>query len=99
LSEFNEALTETISQMEIGRTDVVTRPGYRGPFMGPLYSHKAVEKFQRYQTMAHRESKQTLLWGKALETPTKGYFVTPGAHLLQEFDNNSAYQGNVLFCP
>jgi succinylglutamic semialdehyde dehydrogenase len=67
--------------------------------MGPLYSEKAVEKFLRFQTMAGRESDKTLLWGKALEGEGRGYFVTPGIHYLNKFDNSTAYQANVLFSP
>ena len=66
--------------------------------MGPVYSKKAVEKFLRFQTMAHREARQTLKWGKAIENDG-GYFVSPGVHHIDKFEPNSAYQGNVLFCP
>jgi acyl-CoA reductase-like NAD-dependent aldehyde dehydrogenase len=49
--------------------------------------------------MANRESEKTLLWGRSMESMPHGNFVTPGIHHLTRFDNNSAYQGNVLFCP
>jgi len=96
LDEFNKKLVETFSKIKIGRTDL---DGDDQPFMGPLYSKKAVEKFLRFQTMANRESDKTLLWGKALENSDGGHFVRPGIHLLSNFDNNNAYQFNILFSP
>lgn len=93
LPRFTEALTEAFKRVPVGPTD-----GDADPFMGPLYSEKAVEKYLRFQTMANRESDKTLLWGKSVET-AKGFFVTPSLHYLSKFDNQSAYQGNVLFSP
>jgi acyl-CoA reductase-like NAD-dependent aldehyde dehydrogenase len=98
LPQFKDALVAAFKKVKVGRTDV-DGDERTEPFMGPLYSEKAVEKYLRFQTMANRESEQTLLWGKSLETPTKGYFVTPSLHYLSKFDNTSAYQGNVLFSP
>lgn len=68
--------------------------------MGPLYSEKALDKFLRFQTMAHREAISTPIWGKVVEpNRLRGHFVAPGVHLFQEVDPRSAYQSNVLFCP
>jgi acyl-CoA reductase-like NAD-dependent aldehyde dehydrogenase len=98
--EFRSALVEAFRQVPIGRTDIYPQKGEQsGPFIGPLYSEKAVEKFLRFQTMAGRESEKILLWGKALESENRGYFVTPSLHYLTRFDNSTAYQGNVLFSP
>ena len=98
--DLRQALIETFRKIPIGRTDLLnTKVEAGGPFMGPLYSEKAVEKFLRFQTMAGRESDKTLLWGKALERESRGYFVTPSIHYLSKFDNSTAYQGNVLFSP
>jgi aldehyde dehydrogenase (NAD+) len=99
LAEFNECLTQKINELPIGRTDLPLQKNERQPFLGPLYSQKAAEKFLRYQTMAHREAKLDLLWGKAVESEAGGYFVRPGVHLIEKFDKASGYQGNVLFCP
>lgn len=97
---FREALVETFRKIPIGRTDLFPlNHEQQGPFMGPLYSEKAVEKFLRFQTMAGRESEKTLLWGRILEGESRGYFVTPSIHYLTRFDNSTAYQGNVLFAP
>jgi acyl-CoA reductase-like NAD-dependent aldehyde dehydrogenase len=95
--EFLDRLVESVKAIKIGRTDLDGDDS--GPTMGPLYSDKAVEKFLRFQTMANRESEKTLLWGRSMESMPHGNFVTPGIHHLTRFDNNSAYQGNVLFCP
>ena len=67
--------------------------------MGPLYSSKAVDKFLRFQTMAKKESDNTVLWGKSLEIGSGGNFVTPGVHIFNKFDGRSAYQSNVLLFP
>lgn len=96
LQEFNERLLKAFANVSIGRTDLSDGSD---PFMGPLYSAKAVEKFLRFQTMANRDSERTLLWGKAIESLPKGNFVSPSLHYLPKFDNGSAYQGNVLFAP
>ncbi len=96
--EFNERIIETVTNLSIGPTDEPTTSPL-SPAMGPLYSKKAVEKFLRFQTMANRDAEETLLWGKAVNGPSGGFFVTPGVHFLKEVDEMSAYQGNILFCP
>jgi acyl-CoA reductase-like NAD-dependent aldehyde dehydrogenase len=99
LPQFKDQLVEAFQNVKIGRTDQTVGDGKVGPFMGPLYSEKAVEKYLRFQTMANRESDKTLLWGKGLETDGGGFFVTPSLHYLSRFDNACAYLGNVLFSP
>lgn len=95
LAEFSEQLTQRLNTLRIGRTDLSDE----GPVMGPLYSRKAVEKFLRFQTMAKRMSEQTLCWGKATDKFGDGFFVTPGAHIIEKFEPTSAYQSNVLMTP
>src|SRR5690606_16760312 len=94
-SELSEALVAKVQSLKIGRTDSADE----NVFMGPMYSRKAVEKFLRYQTMAHREAKADLLWGKHLDAKTDMCLVAPGVHLMTNFDPSSSYQSNVLFCP
>lgn len=91
---FSERFVEATRSLSIGATDEAEQP-----FMGPLYSDKAVEKFLRFQTMAKREAQETLLWGKAYDTGTGGYFVSPGVHVVDHVDTNKAYQSNVLMSP
>lgn len=98
LRVFCDQLVEHVSNYVIGPTDEKESKKDL-PMMGPLYSHKAIEKFLRFQTMAHRDAKETLLWGKSLDLGCGGYFVSPGVHLLKEFDPASSYQNNILFCP
>lgn len=96
INNFSEALLDKIETLAIGETDT---PDSGEVFLGPLYSKKAVEKFLRYQTMAHREAKKDLQWGKQLEGFEHGSIVRAGVHLMDRFDPKSAYQSNVLFCP
>ena len=95
LQDFCTKICEKVTRLKIGPTD----KGGDVPHMGPLYAAKAVEKYLRFQTIARRESDETLLWGKAHENLRKGYFVTPGLHVIHQFDNNKAYQHNVLMAP
>lgn len=97
--EFYDRLVAATSHMNIGPTDLPPTSANAVPFMGPLYSDKAVEKHLRFQTMAGREARETLLRGKSLERKGGGYFVTPGIYLMDTIDPISAYQSNVLFSP
>jgi succinylglutamic semialdehyde dehydrogenase len=94
LAEYSSRLCDMISKIKIGRTD-----GDGNPHMGPLYAQKNVEKFLRFQTMAKRESDETLLWGRVLDNFKSSNFVSPGVHLLRRFDPTKAYQYNVLMTP
>ena len=96
VSDFADRLIPAVRGMRIGPAGVDEEPR---PFMGPLYSRKAVDKFLRFQTMAKREPGKTLLWGKSVEVGEPGYFVSPGVHLLERFNDSNAYQGNVLLFP
>lgn len=93
--DFCDILKKGSMDLEIGPTHLAGE----GPFMGPLYSKKAVEKFLRFQTMAKRESIDTLLWGKATNNKDQGFFVEPGIHILEKLDYQSAYQNNILMAP
>lgn len=95
LKQFNESMVKSVHALSIGPTDLANE----NPMMGPLYSQKAVDKFLRFQTMAKREAEETLVWGKAFETGSSGYFVSPGVHLFSSFDESSSYQSNVFMCP
>ena len=95
LAGYQESLTPVIRSLNIGPTDMPDAD----PTMGPLYARKAVEKFLRFQTMAKREAKATISWGKALDAGDQGYFVTPGVHIFDEFDPASSFQSNVFMCP
>ncbi len=78
-------------------------PLEEGVVMGPLVSHEAVAKFQRYMKLAEEEGFETLRPGKALGRWEKrrGYYVTPGVHLCQiPRKNRSAhYRREEIFGP
>ena len=94
MEEVSGRLLAGIKKLRIGPTD-----GDDDPQMGPLYSKKAIDKFLRFQTMAKREAKKTLLWGRVHDQEQSGYFVQPGLHVIDEFDPTSAYQSNVIMAP
>ncbi|SMF66687.1 aldehyde dehydrogenase family protein [Pseudobacteriovorax antillogorgiicola] len=94
LEAFGEKVVPVIHNLRIGPTDSEDKP-----LMGPLYSQKAVDKFLRFQTMAKREAEETLVWGKAYDPSSQGFFVSPGVHVFNEFDDSSSYQSNVFMCP
>ncbi len=69
------------------------------PFMGPLISADAVEKYIRFQEIAKREGCESMMRGKALETNHDGYYVTPSISLVNKADANSVYQKSEIFGP
>ncbi|MCS6837445.1 MAG: succinylglutamate-semialdehyde dehydrogenase [Bdellovibrionaceae bacterium] len=70
------------------------------PFMGPLISEAAIEKYLRFQEIAKRENCESLMRGKVLEnTKYKGYYVTPSINLVQSFNRQSIYQKSEIFGP
>jgi succinylglutamic semialdehyde dehydrogenase len=95
VKDLTDALAKFVSEMSIGATDSAGKD----PLMGPLYAKKAVEKFLRFQTMAHREEAASIHWGKTVEAEEDGFFVRPGLHLMKDFDPKSSFQSNVLLCP
>lgn len=96
---FCEKLRDAAVNLPIGPTDVPPEDGEPTPLMGPLYSAKGVDKFLRFQTMAKRDAVDTLLWGKAIQSDTGGYFVQPGVHVLDQIDRQSAYQNTIQMAP
>ncbi len=93
--QYVEKLVKAVDRLAVGPTDT---PG-ANPGMGPLYSQKAVDKFLRFQTMAKRDARDMLRWGRVVDSEAGGFFVSPGVHLMGEFDASSLYQSNVLLCP
>ncbi len=69
------------------------------PFMGPLISSQAVEKYLRFQEIAKRENAESLMRGKVLDLKHKGYYVTPSIYLLNEYNDKSVYQKSEIFGP
>lgn len=69
------------------------------PFMGPLISAEAVEKYLRFQEIAKRENCDSLMRGKALDLDHEGYYVTPSINLVTKVDPKSIYQKTEIFGP
>ncbi|MBI3333796.1 MAG: aldehyde dehydrogenase family protein [Candidatus Omnitrophica bacterium] len=74
-----------------------------GVLMGPLVSHDAVAKFQRYMKLAEEEGFETLRPGRALGVWQKrrGYYVIPAAHLCEKPAKNRSlhYRREEIFGP
>lgn len=71
----------------------------KNPFMGPLISADAVDKYIRFQEIARREGCEILMRGKALDIKPKGHYVTPSITMVNEFNSKSVYQTNEIFGP
>ena len=71
--------------------------------MGPLISHDAAAKFQRYMNLAREEGFETLRDGKGLGKwgKRKGYYVSPGVHLCENPSKNRSvhYRKEEIFGP
>ena len=78
------------------------------PFMGPLISAAAKEKFLRYASIAEAEDgATTIMRSKPLEGTSRlsrkplpaGHYVTPSLVRLEKWNPKSAYQSHELFGP
>jgi succinylglutamic semialdehyde dehydrogenase len=78
------------------------------PFMGPLVSASAKEKFFRYMSIAESDDCEVIMRSKALEGTSGrlnkkplplGHYVTPSIHLLAKPSFKSAYQNHEIFGP
>ncbi len=71
--------------------------------MGPLVSHDAVAKFQRYLRLAEEEGFETLLAGKSPGSwgKRRGFYVTPSVHLCDQPSRtrSSHYRREEIFAP
>ena len=77
------------------------------PFMGPIISSEAKEKFLRYAAIAESEKAEAIMRPKSLEgVPRKnrkplpiGHYVSPSIHKVALWNPKSAYQTHELFGP
>jgi aldehyde dehydrogenase (NAD+) len=98
LDAFVDKMVRAVKQMPIGVKSDLGDPSQH--VMGPLCSQTSWERFLRFQGIAARESSETLRWGKAIDNPGGGYFVSPGVHLVKnEKIKNSVYASNAFFAP
>lgn len=94
---------------EIAKSLVVSHPFEEEPrpFMGPLISAAAKERFFRYSAIAESEGSEIVMRAKALEGKSRllrqplpiGHYVTPSIHLVPKWDPKSAYQTHEIFGP
>lgn len=91
-NEFTDRFYEAAKKLSIGHWK-------DNPFMGPLVSAQAVEKYLRFQEIAKRENCESLMRGKVLDLKHKGHYVTPSIHMVGEFNEKSVYQKSEIFGP
>jgi succinylglutamic semialdehyde dehydrogenase len=91
--EFIEKFYQRAKKLSIGHWQT-------NPFMGPLISEGAVEKYLRFQESAQREGAESLMRGKPLEVGSyRGFYVTPSIHEVKHFNPDSVYQKTEVFGP
>ncbi len=68
---------------------LVIGPGRSSPdlpvFMGPLISEQAVQAVLDFQQMLHDQGGRVLVESTAMESPSNGYFITPGVVEVDRF--------------
>lgn len=90
--QFIENFHATAKKLTIGHWE-------KNPFMGPLISQDAVDKYMRFQEIAVREGAECLMRGKSLEVGFSGHYVSPSIYLVDELSKDSTYQKNEIFGP
>lgn len=96
--EFSDKLVAAIKALPISAKEDLSHQNVH--FMGPLCGTAARERFLRFQGIAARESEETLRWGKSIDSPSNGYFVSPGVHLMDAAKvTKSVYASNAFFGP
>ncbi|MBI3615533.1 MAG: aldehyde dehydrogenase family protein [Candidatus Omnitrophica bacterium] len=94
---FLEIFLKVANQVKVGY------PLEEGVLMGPLVSHDAVAKFQKYMKLAEEEGYETLRVGKALGSwgKRRGYYVSPSVHLCERPAKNRSvhYRREEIFGP
>lgn len=89
---FMERFYEAAKKLTIGHWS-------ENPFMGPLISGDAVEKYIRFQEIAKREGCESIMRGKVLDLEHKGHYVTPSIMRVKQVDEKSVYQKSEIFGP
>lgn len=77
------------------------------PFMGPLVSAAAMEKFFRYSDIAASEGAEVVMRPKALKGIPRqnrkplpvGHYVSPSLHIVESWNAKSPYQTHEIFGP
>src|SRR3990167_1727365 len=89
---------------EIAKHLIIDHPhaesfGRKAPFMGPLISANAQEKYLKFQDIATREGAERIMRGKTLERQPEGYYVSPSIYVIKQSDPKSVYQQTEIFGP
>jgi acyl-CoA reductase-like NAD-dependent aldehyde dehydrogenase len=97
-SQFQDQFIAAIKTMPIGVREDLSCPDKH--VMGPLCSANGWERYLRFQGIAAREADETLRWGKPIDNPAHGYFVSPGVHFMTpEKILKSIYASSAFFGP
>jgi outer membrane beta-barrel protein len=98
LDEFVSRFVKSVKNLPTGvRMPLDTETAH---VMGPLCSRNAWERFLRFQSIAAREAHETLRWGKPIDNPRNGFYVSPGVHLMKLGQlASSVYASNAFFGP
>lgn len=98
IDEFAQTFVQAVKEVPTGVRKPLATEGQH--VMGPLCSEKAWERFLRFQSIAARECKETLRWGKSIDNVGGGFYVSPGVHLLTQSQlTTSVYASNAFFGP
>jgi outer membrane beta-barrel protein len=98
IDEFVQIFVQAVKDVPTGVRKPLATEGQH--VMGPLCSEKAWERFLRFQSIAARECKETLRWGKSIDNAAGGFYVSPGVHLLTQSQlTTSVYASNAFFGP
>ena len=102
-----EALVKRVH--ELTKELVISQPFDENPtpFMGPLISATAKERFFRYVAIAEGENAEAIMRPKSLDGSTRlsrrplpvGHYTSPSINLVQRWDPKSAYQTHEIFGP
>jgi succinylglutamic semialdehyde dehydrogenase len=89
---FMKRFHETAKKIKIGhwKEDV---------FFGPLIHEQAVEKYLRFQEIALREGAESVMRGKVLEMPHKGFYVSPSIYFINTPNPASVFEKEEVFGP
>lgn len=77
------------------------------PFMGPIISAAAKEKYLRYSDIAQSEGAEIIMRPKALDGSSRiskrplplGHYVTPSIAVVKNWSSKSSYQNHEIFGP
>jgi len=101
---------ELINQVHVLAKDLIINHPFADdpkPYMGPIISEQARDKFLRYSDIAVSEGAESIMRPKVLDGVTRknrnplpdGYYVSPSIHYVKEANAKSPYQTHEIFGP